>query len=129
VGKAVLHPVGREFGGQEQMERAALLAEAAYLDRPDPLAEQLVPQVLAQPLADVRPVCRKIQRFGIFHVPLNCILLGRSRPARMRSHPNHCAVSLSRKASFHSRGDTPEAVTQLPCLRTAIGAKLVAITI
>jgi hypothetical protein len=69
VGKAVGHPVGGELGRQEQVERAGLLAERAELDRLDPLAVELLAQVLAQALADVSPVRSKVEGFLIFHHP------------------------------------------------------------
>jgi len=53
VGKAVRHPVRAELGRQEQVQRAGVGMEHAQLDRPDPLGEQLLAQVLAQALADV----------------------------------------------------------------------------
>jgi hypothetical protein len=65
VMEAVAHPVGGKFGRQEQVQRAGFLAEAAELDRLDPLAVQLLAQVLAQALADVGPVCGQVQRFLI----------------------------------------------------------------
>src|SRR5690606_28765847 len=99
VVEPVLNPIGGELGRQEQVESAGLLAEAAQLDRANPLAVQLVSETLAQSLTDVRPVRREIQSFLIFHVPLNCIALGRSRPACMRSHANHRACSLPRRPS------------------------------
>ena len=67
VGKAILDPVGAEFGGQEQVERARVLIDAANLDRPDPLAVQLVAKILAEPLADIGPIRSQVYRFLIFH--------------------------------------------------------------
>jgi len=69
VGKAVSHPVGGKFGGQEQVERAGFLAVRTELDRPDPLAVELLAQVLAQALADIRPVRGEIESFLVFHCP------------------------------------------------------------
>ena len=59
VREPVVHPVGREFGGKIKVERPRLAAEIAQLDRADPLAVQLLAQVLAQAYANVRPVCRQ----------------------------------------------------------------------
>ena len=67
VMKPVTHPVGREFGREIEIERAALAIEAAKLDRLDPLAVQLMSQILAQPLTDIGPVSSKVHGFGIFH--------------------------------------------------------------
>ena len=68
IGKAILHPFGGEFGGQEQVERPRVTVDAADLDRLDPLAVQLVTEILAQALADIAPVRRKIDSFEVFHV-------------------------------------------------------------
>jgi hypothetical protein len=62
---AVGHPVGGKFGGQIQVERAGFLAEAAQLDRTDPLVEELLSQILAQALADIGPVGGEIDRLLI----------------------------------------------------------------
>ena len=67
IRKPVLHPFRREFGGQEQVERARLAVDTADLDRLDPLAVQLMAQILAQALADIRPIRREIDSFEVFH--------------------------------------------------------------
>src|SRR5690606_2886872 len=84
-------------------QRAAGLAEAAQLDRPDPLAEQLVAQILAQPLADVRPIGGEIEGLLFGHVPIRCFAFGRQRPASMWSHPHHLCCPLSPRASVPLR--------------------------
>jgi hypothetical protein len=66
IGEAVRHPVGGELGRQEQVQRPGLLAEAAQLDRLDPLAIELLTDILAQAVADVCPVGGKIHGFLIF---------------------------------------------------------------
>ena len=63
VGKPVGNPVRGKFGGQKQIESAGFLAEAARLDWLDPLAVQLLTQILAQTLADISPVGGQIERF------------------------------------------------------------------
>ncbi len=73
VGKAILDPVGAEFGGQEKVERARILFDATDLDRLDPLAVKLVSQILSQALADVRPIRRQVYRFQIFHEIVLCL--------------------------------------------------------
>ena len=66
VGKAIRHPVGREFGGQEQIERAGILGKAAQLNRTDPLGEELLTQILLQALNDIGPIGGEIERVLIF---------------------------------------------------------------
>src|SRR5260221_1909929 len=65
VGEAVAHPIGRGFRRQEQIERPGVLAEGADLNWLDPLAMQLLTEILAKALADVRPVGGEIQRLVI----------------------------------------------------------------
>ena len=78
VGETVGHPVRGELGRQEQVQRAGFLAERSELDRLDPLRMQLRAEILLQPLADVGPVCCKIQRFlvldhrAVFSLPARC---------------------------------------------------------
>ena len=67
VGEAVLDPIGAEFGRQEEVERAGFLVDPADLDRFDPLTVKLMPEILTQALADVRPVGRQVYSFAIFH--------------------------------------------------------------
>ena len=73
VGKTVLDPIGAEFGGQEQVERTAVLVDPADLDRLDPLAVELVTKILAQALADIGPVRRQVHRLLIFHEIVLCL--------------------------------------------------------
>ncbi len=91
VRESVRHPVGRKFRRQEQFERARFLAEGAQLDRPDPLAVQLMAQVLAQALADIRPIGGQVQSFlVVVHVISAFTPFGGGRcPVAMRSHPYH----------------------------------------
>ena len=63
VGKPIGHPVRGKLGRQEQVERAGFLAKRADLNRLDPLAVQLRAKILFQALADIGPICRKIERF------------------------------------------------------------------
>lgn len=65
--ETVTHPVGREFGREIEVERAAVAVQRAELDRLDPLAVQLVPEILAQALTDIGPVGSEINSFGVFH--------------------------------------------------------------
>ena len=60
LGKTVLHPIGREFGWQIQIERAGFLINSAHLDRLDPLAVQLMTKIFAQSAADIGPVGCKV---------------------------------------------------------------------
>ena len=89
--ESVLHPVGGKFGRQEQVERARFLVEAAELDRLDPLAVQLVAQILAQALADVRPIGGQVHRFCLpsFILRIASRFRAVSILSAMRSHPNH----------------------------------------
>ena len=66
VGKAVGHPIGGKFGRQEQVQIAGLVAKRAELDGFDPLVEKLLPEVLAQALANIGPVRGKIYGLMIF---------------------------------------------------------------
>ena len=74
IGEAILHPVRAELGRQEKVERAAVAVDPADLDRFDPLAVQLVTQILAQALADVGPVRRQVHCVLIFHEIVLCFL-------------------------------------------------------
>lgn len=67
VSKSILHPIGGKFRGQVQFERAGFLTQPAHLNRLDPLAVELMTQILAQPLADVGPIRRQVYCFKIFH--------------------------------------------------------------
>jgi hypothetical protein len=89
VMEAVLHPVGGELRRQEQVERAGFLAEAAELDRLDPLAVKLVTEVLAQSLAYVRPVGGQVQCFLFLDLPHSQPLPFHHRHAGMLTHSNH----------------------------------------
>ena len=50
------HPFGGEFGGEVERQRARGGVELAQLDRLDPLAVQLMAQILAQAGTDIVPV-------------------------------------------------------------------------
>jgi len=96
VREAILHPIGAELGRQIEIERARLLAVRARLDRLDPLAVHLLAEVLAQPLADVGPIGRQVQSFGIlfhFHPHQFCLLARRLR-CRSRCNPCHPIASM-----------------------------------
>jgi len=89
VVEAVLYPVGRELGRQVQVERACVLAETAELNRLDPLAEQLVAQILAQPLADVSPIGGEVDGVLILDLPQLTALPFGCRMPGMRANSNH----------------------------------------
>ena len=61
--KTVAHPVGGKFGRQIEIERAGFPVETAELDRLDPLAVELMAQILAQALTDVGPIGGEIYGF------------------------------------------------------------------
>jgi len=60
ISKAVRNPVRRELGRQIQVEGSRLGAVVARLNRLDPLAVDLLTQVLAQALANVGPIGRQV---------------------------------------------------------------------
>ena len=74
VGKAILHPIGAEFCRQEQIECSGFGINLAQLDRFDPLAVKLVPQIFAQTLANIGPVRCQVYRFQILHLTINLSL-------------------------------------------------------
>ena len=76
VGEPVLHPVGAEFRRQEKVERACFGIDFPDLDRLDPLAVQLMTEILAQPLADVSPIGCQVYCLQILHIVFRFPLIG-----------------------------------------------------